>query len=108
MCVKDEGKITISGKLSYIYEEREITEAYVITIISQIGKVNVSIKDENGQLVKGGKITVTPNNDKIPSVINFNGEIKEFNEVLSGNYLFSLDRIIFKIVLFFYNFKIVE
>ena len=41
-------------------------------------------------MVNGGKIIVTPSNDKIPSVIRFNGEIKEFNEVLSGNYLFSL------------------
>lgn len=89
--VKGEGKINISGKLSYNYNGREITQPYDITLVSQIGKVNVSIKDENGQLVKGGKITVTPSNDKIPSIIKFNGEIKEFNEVLSGKYSFNLE-----------------
>ena len=89
--IKDEGTITIPGKLSYDFNGEKITQSYNITLIAQIGRVNVSIKDENGQLVNGGKIIVTPSNDKIPSVIRFNGEIKEFNEVLSGNYLFSLE-----------------
>lgn len=91
--LNDVGNITVSGTLTYNYNGVTVTVPnYNITLAVQDGTINVSIVDDNGQLVNGGVISVTAPDGKIPSSINFDGSLKTYSSLTSGNYSFTINQ----------------
>lgn len=85
-----EGNITVPGKLTYDYNGRTVTTDYSIPLAVRTGQINVSIVDENNQLIRGGNISVTAPSNNIPNAINFNGIVQSFTNLTSGSYSFNL------------------
>lgn len=98
--IKADGDINITGKLQYEYNGKLIEQPYTIPLKAQVGKVNISIKDENGQLVNGGSIFCYTSDNKEKAVVNFKGEVKEITGFTTGNYKFTLDSFYIKDTLY--------
>ena len=98
--IKSEGDINITGKLQYEYNGKLIEQPYTIPLKAQVGKVNISIKDENGQLVNGGSVFCYTSDNKEKTVVNFKGEVKELTGFSTGNYKFKLEAFYIKDTLY--------
>lgn len=98
--IKSEGDINITGKLQYEYNGNLIEQPYTIPLKSQVGKVNISIKDENGQLVNGGNVFCYTSDNKEKTVVNFKGQVKELTGFTTGDYKFTLDSFYIKDTLY--------
>lgn len=98
--IKADGDINITGKLQYEYNGKLIQQPYTIPLKAQIGKVNISIKDENGQLVNGGSVFCYTSDNKEKTVVNFKGEVKELTGFTTGSYIFNLDSFYIKDTLY--------
>lgn len=91
--LNDVGNTTVSGTLTYIYNGNTVTiPNYNIPLAVQDGAINISIVDDSGQLVSGGIISVTAPDNKIPSSIAFDGNIKSYTGLTSGNYSLTLQQ----------------
>lgn len=91
--LNDVGNTTVSGTLTYSYNGNTVTiPNYNIPLAVQDGAINISIVDDSGQLVSGGVISVTAPDNKVPSLITFDGNIKSYTGLTSGSYSFTLQQ----------------
>ncbi|MBL4933355.1 DUF5057 domain-containing protein [Clostridium paridis] len=89
-----DGNANIPCNLSYNYNGSNKTGDYSIPIAARTGHINVSVVNQNNQMISGGSIAVTSPGNIISSPINYNGNIMTFGDdskkVTSGGYSFTL------------------